>query len=106
MLDRGQDGTAAWQTVPHVHFHLLPRKLLGDTFERNDEVYPALEQSEGELPAALRQVPQPLKVDADEDRKPRSLEDMEKEALWLKKFFDAAAEAEPGTEGDGISKAL
>ncbi|EIW64863.1 HIT-like protein [Trametes versicolor FP-101664 SS1] len=99
-----QDGKAAGQTVPHVHFHLLPRKLQGDTFERNDEVYPALEQSEGELPAALRQVPQPLQMDADEDRKPRSLEDMEKEALWLKEFFDAAAEAQPDTDGDQINK--
>lgn len=104
VLDCGQDGKAAGQTVPHVHFHLLPRKLQGDTFERNDEVYPALEQSEGELPAALRQVPQPLQMDADEDRKPRSLEDMEKEALWLTKFFDAAAEAQPDTDGDQINK--
>ena len=32
-----QDGAAAGQTVPHVHIHLLPRRL-GD-FERNDEVY-------------------------------------------------------------------
>jgi bis(5'-adenosyl)-triphosphatase len=32
-----QDGSAAGQTVPHVHIHLLPRRA-GD-FERNDEVY-------------------------------------------------------------------
>jgi bis(5'-adenosyl)-triphosphatase len=32
-----QDGAAAGQTVPHVHIHLLPRRL-GD-FENNDEVY-------------------------------------------------------------------
>ncbi|KAI0639210.1 HIT-like protein, partial [Trametes polyzona] len=95
-----QDGKAAGQTVPHVHFHLLPRKLQGDVFEgRNDDVYPALEQSEGGLPDALRQVPQPLRVDADEDRKPRSLEDMEKEARWLETFFNAAAEAQRHAEG-------
>lgn len=29
----------------------------------------------------------PLKVDADEDRRPRSIEEMEKEAEWLKTFF-------------------
>ncbi|KAI0768477.1 diadenosine hydrolase [Trametes elegans] len=88
-----QDGKAAGQTVPHVHFHLLPRKLQGDAFARNDDVYPALEKSEGGLPDDLRQVPQPLHVDADEDRKPRSLEDMEKEAQWLRTFFDAAEAA-------------
>ncbi|KAI0824157.1 HIT-like protein, partial [Trametes gibbosa] len=88
-----QDGKASGQTVPHVHFHLLPRKLQGDAFARNDDVYPALEASEGRLPDALREAPQQLQVDADEDRKPRTLEDMEKEARWLKSFFDAEAEA-------------
>ena len=76
--------------MPHVHFHLLPRKLQGDHFANNDDVYPALERSEGDLPAGLRQVPQPLQMDADEDRKPRSLEDMEKEARWLRTFFEQA----------------
>ncbi|THH19222.1 hypothetical protein EUX98_g8821 [Antrodiella citrinella] len=30
---------------------------------------------------------EPIKVDADEDRKPRTLDDMEKEATWLKEVF-------------------
>lgn len=30
---------------------------------------------------------EPLKMDAEEDRKPRSTEDMVKEAEWLKTFF-------------------
>jgi bis(5'-adenosyl)-triphosphatase len=30
---------------------------------------------------------QPFKVDADEDRVARSIEEMEKEASWLKGFF-------------------
>ncbi|KAI8995301.1 HIT-like protein [Trametes punicea] len=93
-----QDGKAAGQTVPHVHFHLLPRKLQGDVFTRNDDVYPALERAEGRLPDEFRQGPQPLQMDADEDRKPRTLEEMEREALWLKTFFDAAAAVESGTE--------
>ncbi|KAI0670093.1 HIT-like domain-containing protein [Trametes maxima] len=88
-----QDGKAAGQTVPHVHFHLLPRKLQGDPFARNDDVYPALERSEGGLPQALRQAPQASHVDADEDRKPRTLSEMEKEARWLQSFFDAAETA-------------
>ncbi|KAJ6551711.1 diadenosine hydrolase [Mycena capillaripes] len=78
-----QDGKAAGQTVPHVHFHLLPRKLAGDRFSgrNNDQVYPALEKAEAEM------VAQPLKVDADEDRVARTMEEMEKEANWLKAFF-------------------
>ncbi|KAM5538217.1 hypothetical protein V8D89_008104 [Ganoderma adspersum] len=83
-----QDGKAAGQTVSHVHFHLLPRKLQGDAFPQNDDVYPALEKSEGGLREDLHRVRQPLQMDADEDRKPRTLEEMEKEALWLKTFFD------------------
>lgn len=93
-----QDGPAAGQTVPHVHFHLLPRKLAGDPFEgHNDNIYPALESSEANLPRDLmitdkkQRHPEalavPIKVDADGDRKPRSLEDMEKEAEWLKQFI-------------------
>lgn len=89
-----QDGKAAGQTVPHVHFHLLPRKLRGDRFaSSNDEVYPALERAEGELPRELAQTAEsgaePLKVDADEDRKPRTIEEMVKEAEWLRTFFEA-----------------
>lgn len=89
-----QDGKAAGQTIPHVHFHLLPRKYEGDTFEgRSDDVYPALERAEGSLPkdltsASSEQKPARFKVDADEDRKPRTMEEMEKEAKWLSSFFN------------------
>lgn len=87
-----QDGKAAGQTVPHVHFHLLPRKLRGDRFSgKNDEIYPAIEHAEAELPQAAGQpahlAHESLKVDADESRKPRPIEEMEKEAHWLKSFF-------------------
>lgn len=83
-----QDGKAAGQSIPHVHFHLLPRKLHGDQFSgRNDAVYPALERAEGGLPHDLQTSHLSLKVDADEDRKPRNMEEMEKEANWLKTLF-------------------
>jgi bis(5'-adenosyl)-triphosphatase len=67
--------------------------LHGDRFSgKNDEVYPELERVEGELPRDLQQNSTstglgPLKVDADEDRKPRTMKEMEKEAIWLKRFF-------------------
>ncbi|ESK92135.1 hit domain protein [Moniliophthora roreri MCA 2997] len=84
-----QDGKAAGQSVPHVHFHILPRKTTGDRFSRNnDAIYPELEKSEASLVSDLRQQTSgPLKVDADENRPPRTLEEMEKEATWLRGFF-------------------
>ena len=79
-----QDGKAAGQTVPHVHFHILPRKSANDRFgDRNDEIYPAIEKSEGDLASHLTTG----RVDADEDRIARTPEDMEKEATWLRGFF-------------------
>jgi len=87
-----QDGKAAGQSVPHVHFHILPRKFQGDPFvEKNDEIYPALERNEAKLSSGLHNpavTHQHLKVDADEDRIPRTAKEMEEEAAHLKTFFD------------------
>ncbi|KAL6073525.1 Bis(5'-adenosyl)-triphosphatase [Balamuthia mandrillaris] len=60
-----QDGSAAGQTVEHVHVHILPRSK-GD-FERNDDVYKELAM--------------------DREREPRTEEDMAKEAAMLAAAF-------------------
>ncbi|TFK30188.1 diadenosine 5',5'''-P1,P4-tetraphosphate asymmetrical hydrolase [Coprinopsis marcescibilis] len=83
-----QDGKSAGQSVPHVHFHILPRKSQGDRFsDSNDAIYPELETSEAGLSSDIKTAHQPLKVDADDHRPPRTIEEMVKEAAWLKGFF-------------------
>ncbi|KAG8089224.1 hypothetical protein GUJ93_ZPchr0011g28848 [Zizania palustris] len=64
-----QDGPEAGQTVPHVHIHVIPRKK-GD-FEKNDEIYNAIDVKERELKE---------KLDLDIERKDRTMEEMANEA--------------------------
>ena len=72
--------------------------MQGDRFAgtENDVVYTELEKQEGTIPHDLasasqsgRRSPEPLRVDADEARNPRTLEDMEQEARWLAGFFES-----------------
>ncbi|XP_047965069.1 bifunctional bis(5'-adenosyl)-triphosphatase/adenylylsulfatase FHIT-like isoform X3 [Salvia hispanica] len=71
-----QDGPQAGQTVPHVHIHIIPRKV-GD-FEKNGEIYDAIDAKE----KALKE-----KFDPDKERKDRSMEEMAEEADQYRKLF-------------------
>lgn len=87
-----QDGPEAGQSVNHLHVHVLPRKV-GD-FEENDEIYAKLDEfgfdngsrkgghDSGSGSGSV------LAPDAEEQRKPRSKEEMKAEAEWLKEMFN------------------
>ena len=84
-----QDGAEAGQTVQHVHVHILPRKK-GD-FDRNDDVYKALDEHDKDFAnmgsssggsdavSNTNSISKPHGV--------RSEEEMEKEASYLALFF-------------------
>eukprot|EP00246_Nothoceros_aenigmaticus_P008482 TRINITY_DN2317_c0_g1_i1.p1 TRINITY_DN2317_c0_g1~~TRINITY_DN2317_c0_g1_i1.p1 ORF type:complete len:113 (-),score=28.23 TRINITY_DN2317_c0_g1_i1:276-614(-) len=71
-----QDGPQAGQTVPHVHIHILPRKV-GD-FKQNDDIYDEIDAKEQELAK---------KLDLDQERKDRTPEERAKEAASLRALF-------------------
>ena len=89
-----QDGPAAGQTVPHVHIHVLPRRV--DDFENNDEIYDAIDSASAEFSTAAEshhQVNKEQKIlageplDLDKERQPRTSEDMAAEASVLRAKF-------------------
>ncbi|KAK6354894.1 hypothetical protein TWF696_004024 [Orbilia brochopaga] len=91
-----QDGGSAGQSVPHVHTHIIPRKL--DDFPSIDDVYAKLEGSEGNVGEFMEMQRQRKIVEGQKKemiveslmRPPRSMEDMEAETRML------AAEMEKG----------
>jgi bis(5'-adenosyl)-triphosphatase len=76
-----------------VHFHILPRRFHDDPFAgKNDEIYSAVDSAERELAQGLQSESVGFRVDADEKPKERTLQEMVKEADWLKSFFETDAQ--------------
>jgi bis(5'-adenosyl)-triphosphatase len=94
-----QDGADAGQSVPHVHAHLIPRRRADlDHVGGTDKIYDIMNGPEGDVGEHLRQRDEEpgrsarIKVDADEDRKPRTEEEMKKEAEWLAREMEVDSE--------------
>lgn len=78
-----QDGVAAGQSVPHLHCHLIPRYLKDGW---GDGIYNALEVNEGMMKQNWwKEVCEPMGIVEDEDRKVRTMQEMEQETKWLMK---------------------
>ena len=92
-----QDGVDAGQSVPHVHAHVIPRKK-ADLEDKGgtDAIYTMMESEDADLNKQLRDKERAASADLAEDqkrphfpavdnesRKPRSDEEMHKEAAWL-----------------------
>ena len=93
-----QDGVAAGQSVPHVHVHIIPRTA-EDLEDQGggDQIYYMMDGAEGDIGKAFmemqrrrQQRPEDRDFAAgpDTDRKPRTEEEMNEEAAWLKKEMD------------------
>lgn len=94
-----QDGAAAGQSVPHVHAHVIPRHEKDmDDRGGGDKLYEMMEGEEGDVGRHLREVEargekeyvRMPKVE-EGDRKPRGMEEMRKEAEWLREEMEKDA---------------
>lgn len=79
-----QDGVAAGQSVPHVHVHVIPRQSGDmDAHGGSDAIYDKLDGEEGNVGKHLKEQQNGFPKPDAEDRKPRSMEEMQQEASWL-----------------------
>jgi bis(5'-adenosyl)-triphosphatase len=94
-----QDGEASGQSVAHVHFHIIPRKM-GDFDSRGggDAIYEVLERRGGEadVGAGLRDREQKRIGGSDAERMPRSDEVMDGEAEMLRREIGNEEDEEGG----------
>jgi bis(5'-adenosyl)-triphosphatase len=81
-----QDGKDAGQSVPHVHVHILPRK--GGDFERNDDIYEALEEWSPRKDMVKERTN--IEFPEDEDRVDRTPEMMADEAEVYRRLLGEA----------------
>lgn len=75
-----QDGKLLGQSMPHLHTHIIPRYF---TDSKGDDVYLEIDQQERELPGKLKEQSRLFQPPKDEDRKDRTVDEMETEAKWL-----------------------
>lgn len=83
-----QDGKEAGQSVPHLHVHIIPRKD-GD-FTPKDAIYTHLEEFGLKLHKTMGNsvdAERRLAPDPDQQRIPRSAQEMTKEANWIRQYI-------------------
>ncbi|ANB13376.1 Hnt2p [Sugiyamaella lignohabitans] len=90
-----QDGPLAGQSVPHVHCHIIPRKL--DDLPNIDDIYRLLDSKPGDLDHVFNVIRENRRTEAlgvdSEQRPPREMEDMEAEAKALADFLATQQES-------------
>ena len=74
--------------IPHCHVHIIPRRF-GD-WANNDDIYIDIDKTKLNEVYTATEHTTALKVD-NEERQPRTSEDMAKEAANLRKFFTDAS---------------
>jgi bis(5'-adenosyl)-triphosphatase len=97
-----QDGVHAGQSVPHVHAHIIPRKPAD--LDPIDAVYHMLDGDEGDVGKAQREAQTDCPADSEraknrprfpvvdnEERKPRTAEEMKAEAEMLQREMEKEA---------------